>query len=187
MLAADDGFWLVRDVMSNRGFGTTSALFSPDGRDWAGAPTELAGAPTTAGVLRGRPAVALNTGSGRTWWSLEAGGPQTTHLDTVVDGEPNAFVSSNVGFGPLGVAFTFTSGMGDDGRGGRTVVVLGRRHDLLYSRSYRPRRRERSSGRTASPCRPAPVIVRLNSYPKGAVTGDGGVRPTRRAFVGTPD
>ena len=88
---------------------------------------------------------------------------------------------------PLGVAFTFTSGMGDDGRGGRTVVVHSA-DGTTFAQQELPAapagKVERPNSVTVSA---DAVIVRLNSYPKGAVTGDGGVRPTQRAFVGTPD
>lgn len=185
LLVAPEGFWLVRD-QPDAGTPTTTALLSADGRDWSGPVTELAGYASAAGLVAGRPTIVLQSDGRPELATLTPGGPQVTDLGSALGGDRDGFVSSPVAIGPLGVAFTYTTGLREDGTGGRTVVV----HTADGTSVAEQELPAPPAGRTervnnVSVSADA-ITVRLNSYPEGTTPGDGGTRPTQRAFVGTP-
>ena len=106
VLATDDGYRLFVG-QSGRDSATTQVLRSADGHTWVSAGS-LPGSPQAAGLLGGRPAVALFGFDGGVEVLIDRADGSWTPLDLIaaVDGaDANAGIGE-VAFGPLGVAAT---------------------------------------------------------------------------------
>ncbi|MGH9273087.1 MAG: hypothetical protein ACRDZU_00445 [Acidimicrobiales bacterium] len=118
VLATDDGYRLF--LGGGRDNASTHVLRSADGHTWVEAGT-IAGSPQSAGLLGGRPAVAVYGVDGFTGVFVNRSGDSWMPLDlaSAVDGANSSEGVGEVAFGPLGVAAVLWT----DGSPGGTHIV----------------------------------------------------------------
>ncbi|HEU5150069.1 MAG TPA: hypothetical protein VFU19_06200 [Iamia sp.] len=189
LLAADDGWWLVDQVVSGRdenGMDTSSdivALHSADGETWTDVTVATDEAILATGVTGGRPmVVAIDQRVGGDLSArvhrIDAGGTVTTvDLNELLE-LPTDVGINGAGVGPLGVAVAL--GPFD---GPKEVVWSG--DGVRWSRQELPEpapgTKESVNGITVTP---DAIKVRLNQRDPADMTG--GAPAGQRLFVGTP-
>ncbi|QYG91653.1 hypothetical protein HC251_03830 [Iamia sp. SCSIO 61187] len=184
LLAADDGFWYVRQSYGDQQPGegaATTAWHSVDGATWTEVPVAGGEGLVASGVLDGRPAVV--TIGNQQEWSVHVhvvaadGSVATTDLNELLGIEPGSGMMA-VDVGPLGLAVVF-----QDEAGVRTVAHSpdGLALSAVEVPAPADGTRETVAGVTVTA---DAVKVRLNVRPAGS---DGTTPATsQRLFVGTP-
>ena len=177
VLATDDGYRLF--LGQSRDNPTTQVLRSEDGHTWTDAGT-LSGTPQSAGLLGGRPAVALFDVDGGIQVQIEQAAGSWTALDllSAVDTADRSAGIGDVAFGPLGIAAVVWI---EDAAPGGALIVHSLDGTSLSSIAVGDHIEGDSQTIGLSVSADA-ILVRVDGPPDG----DAATPPTQQVLVGTP-